>query len=325
MMIYSESGDSKTTQLYFLAKWIFQKYGLRSRLISADGGGYAPFVDSGMIARKEVDVFDISNRKLALADLRRLSEGYWPRYKRDGGEYFKSDEKCLTSPEQFKEIGAYLIEGASSISKLLLNHISKQEEGVGFKYSYKYEEDGYTVGGLQEGHYGLVQKELHSLIVQGFEILPVKFVVVTALVGKGETKRKGETVYGPQAAGNALTPEIPSWFMDCFHLQTVAVQKEDKVVEKKVAWFIQHKDHETEIPYLAKVRVMPELMPSLLNQYPEGYAQLGFKRGIDKFIEYVDKMSQEEQAKNETAILEGLGVNEKGKENGSNKQEKQES
>lgn len=294
IIIYGDSGSTKTSQAYHLARWINQKTGLKGRMIGANASDSAPFEDSGMLESGTVDFFDISDRTLALADLRRLSTGYWPRDGAKGPKgnkaYFKSDENCLTSPKKWEEIGFYIIEGITGISSLFLNHIRNQEEGVGFKHSFKYEEDGYIIGGLQEGHYGLVQQEIYKLVVQGFACLPVKYIVMTALIGKGEDKRKAETVYGPKSAGQASTFEIPAWFMDCFHLDTVIEETEKGNVERRVAWFERHNDKDTGIPYLAKPRILPELYPELRKVFPNGYVPLGFKRGLDKFYEEMEKI-----------------------------------
>lgn len=304
IMIYGDSKSTKTTQSYFLARWIHQQTGKSIRMIGANASDSSPFEDSGMIEKGVVDFFDISNRQLALADIRRLAEGYWPRDSKDNPkgnkDYFKTDAACETSPKKWESIGGYIVEGTTGIASLLLNHIRNQEEGVGFKHSFKYEEDGYTIGGLQEGHYGLVQQEMYKMIVQGFACLPIKYLIFTGLVAKGEDKRTRETVYGPKAAGQATTFEIPSWFMDCWHLDTVIEDRIDKTtnepikVECKVAWFTRHLDKETGVPYLAGIRCLPELYPEVIKKYPEGYVRLGFKGGLDRFYSFLDGLNKGE-------------------------------
>ena len=300
ILFYGESGSTKTSQTYHLAKWIYKKTGLVGRMLGSNASDNAPFEDSGLIEKGVVDFFDISNRQMALADMRKLSEGYWPKDTKEGGkgskDYFAKVDACMTTPAEWKKIGFYIIEGTSGIAALLLNHIRQQDEGVGFKHSFKYEEEGYIIGGLQEGHYGLVQQEMYKLIVQGFASLPVKYIIMTGLVGKGEDKLKNETVYGPKAAGKATTAEIPSWFMDCIHLDTVIeTVTNDKYpdgvqVERRVAWIQKHPDKDTGINYLAKIRMMPELYPEVMKVFPEGYVRLGFKKGIDLLYETIDKI-----------------------------------
>src|SRR5574337_277923 len=162
-LIYAKSGDTKTSQLYHVARYIHKKTGKKLRLITGDGGDYVAFTDpsgdpffkgKSLVEAGAVEVFDIKARKLALADMRRLSEGYWPRKIAckccKGGLHLRSDEQCMTTPDEWKGIAGYLIEGLTSICTMWLNHMRKQQEGPGFKHSFRYEEDGYSIGGLQE-------------------------------------------------------------------------------------------------------------------------------------------------------------------------------
>ena len=301
MIIYGDSGSTKTSQCYHLVRHFTSLHpGSTFRMIGANASDSAPFEDSGMIEKGTVDFFDISNRQLALADMRRLSEGYWPRDVKEAGkgnkQYFKTDDNCKTTPKQWENVIGYVVEGTTGIASLLLNHIRNQEEGVGFKHSFKYEEDGYTIGGLQEGHYGLVQQEMYKMIVQGFSCLPIKYLIFTGLVAKGENKLTRETVYGPKAAGQATTFEIPSWFMDCWHLDTVMEQgkEEGTQVERKVAWYTRHPDKDTGIAYLAKVRTLPEIYPQIVKEFPHGYVKLGFKHGLDVFYRKLEEIGKGE-------------------------------
>lgn len=295
VMIYGNSGCTKTSQSYHLIKWILAQPGNEGkhfRMIYADGGGYAPFADSGMIDNKQVKLFDFSYRKHALADYRKLSEGYWPRLTSKGEEYFKKDSNCVTS--DWSKVAGYLIEGMSSVAETLKTHISNQTEGVGFKESWKYEEDGETLTGLQMGHYGLIQKEVYQAHMRGFKTLPVPWLIYTSLLGKGEDKQSRETVYGPQLAGSASTSQIPSWFMDCLHLDTAKWNGADGAVKDgMVAWFVKHNDATTDVPYLCKARIMPELYPKLLKHFPYGFVPLGYERGVDVYFERLESLRRE--------------------------------
>ena len=82
-LIYGPSGVGKTSQLFRLVRYLLKKArethpNAKARLIHADGGGYAPFEQSGYISKGYVDVFDIKYRQEMIADTRRLSEGKWP-------------------------------------------------------------------------------------------------------------------------------------------------------------------------------------------------------------------------------------------------------
>lgn len=298
-MMYSDSRIGKTTNLYFLVKYLWEKHNLISRVIIGDPGGATPFLDSGMVDEGIVELFDFSYRKLAIADFRRLSRGYWPIINKAGNEYFKSDDYCLTPADKWPKIGGYFIDSMTSVGRLLISHCSDQEGGLGFKEAWSYEEDGETIRGLQQGHYGIVQKEMYKLHAHGFSLLPIKYLGWTALVGKGEDKRDRCTKYGPQLIGNASTPEIPTWFNDTFHFEKIVESREDPNnkgeridVEKRVAWFVEHPDKETGIPYICGPRLLPEIYREYLGRFKDGYIPLGLTRGIDKHYEMLEILNR---------------------------------
>lgn len=298
LLLYGVSGSTKTSQAYHMVRYILSKpenKGKHFRLIHSDGGGYRPFEQSGMVERKEVKVFDYSYREYALANWRWLAEGYWPVDIKNptSGEvtygYFNKEEICRRAGWNEKVAG-YIIEGLSSCSSALEAHCSNQEEGIGFKESIHFEEQGEHISGLTQGHYSLVQKELYQTYMRGFRTLPVEWLICTALVGKGEDKRNNETVYGPQASGNALTPKIPAWFESVFHLEAIQVMRDGQEREQMVAWFRKHPDRKTGTDYMAKTSILPDKYPELMKEYPNGYVPLGFKRGLDVYLSTLEKL-----------------------------------
>jgi hypothetical protein len=321
IMIYGNSGSTKTTQLYHMAKYILKRYPeKRIRLIHSDGGGCAPFVDSGMVERNEVEIFDFSNRQFAFADIRRLSSGYWPRYVKDGQAhqfpveggvmYFRPEPVCLTTAEEWEKISAVFIEGMTSTASMLLAHCSNRDETVGFKANYKYEEDGESFTGVSEGHYGIVQKEIYERHMKGFRTLPVQWLVWTALVGKGQDKKQSMPVRGPQMIGDAKTNEIPSWFNHVFHMDRVTYQNvpnklstalqrpaNNEAVQKIVAWFEEHKATDElgqTVPYLCKSTVMPELLQKRSEFFPYGFIPLEYDYGIEMYFKVLEKLRKEQ-------------------------------
>lgn len=332
LMVYGDSGSTKTSQLYHVIKYLIKKLSaergrpVRFRMIHSDGGGWAPFADSGMIERGEIELIDYSSRKFALADIRRLSMGYWPiwvdkdnhshrDWAEDRVEYFKTENVCMTTEDEWEGIGGYLIEGMTSVAETLKTHISNQDEGVGFKESWKYTEEDFTVTGLTKGHYGIIQKEVYERHSRGFKTLPMAYLLYSALVGRGEDKQSKDKVYGPQLAGSAMTAVVPSWFMDVIHLEKISWNGNASPIlplenggdgshEAVVAWFIQHKDHVTVTPglegleekagtYLVKARCMPELMPRLLEYFPYGFIPMGYKNGLDVYYKVLAKLTKE--------------------------------
>lgn len=297
--LYGNGGAGKTTQLYFVAKWLWETKGIRSRLISFDGK-YEQFTlgSPSLVEKGAVELIDVSNAGTALATVKRLAEGYWPRWnKKTSSQYFAPDKNCET--KDWEKIGAYLVDGLTPWGDLWLAHAS--DKAVGFKAAWNYQEEEYTFNGSQDGHYGMVQREIKKTVKQGFNQLPVKYVMYTALVEKGieNYRRKrgkrgdanqGEqnvtTLYGPAVAGQALTPFVPSWFCDCFHIDTVELDDGRKI---KGAYYDEHLDETTDVKYLARVDILPEDVERMREKYKGGFIPLGLKRGIDKFYEWVEE------------------------------------
>ncbi len=291
-MMYGTSGSTKTTQLYHLAKYIHKTTGKKIRMVHADPGGYAPFIDSGMIAQGIVEVFDFSSSVNALSDWRRLSEGYWPRTTTKGDIWFRSDAACKVGKEEWDTIGGYFIEGGVSVAETLRKHCSNQKGGLGLKESYEYEEDGYEFRGVTDFRiYDIVQGEVAERIGKGFSNMPCEWFVMTSLIGVGGVplgrgKENVEPIYGPQITGNAVTHRVPSWFANCFHIsqETYKDLKTDQEVTNKVAWFTEHRDSQSGNRYLCKSGMLPELIPELMKYFPYGFVPLGFKHGIDVYF-----------------------------------------
>lgn len=301
VMLWGPSGIGKTTQLELIARWIWFTYKKISRVIACDPGQLEAFEE--LKTKGVVQTLDLSASPYVLADSRRLSEGYWPRGAR--GEKFDSSDQCMTTPQEFAQIGAYLIDGATGMGAKMKNHMSKQPTGVGFKNSIEYMEDGVFFGGLQQGHYGLAQTEIHGLHVNGFSNLPVNYLVWTALDGVGKEKVKAVmaqdsaayTVYAPQIVGEAVNAEVPSWFRDCIHMDYILTPKPDDpnvLVRSRVAWFRDHLDKGTGIKYLTKSRVTLDLLLEFSRCYPRGYIDLPPNRtgGVYKYLSTIEELKQ---------------------------------
>ena len=296
-LIYGPSGVGKTNQLFRLVRWILAKAHktnpkARVRLIHADGGGWAPFEDSGYIEKGWVEAFDVSKREEALADIRRLGDGFWPI--NIGTKREKFDRTCET--KDWENIAAYVIEGITSISMNWLDHFADQEAGMGFKHSWIIQEAEYTIGGLDRGHYGIVQKEVHKLVVHAFNSLPVPWVLWSALVtGKAQDPQTKEYVIGPECAGNAVTHKIPQWLGTTLYLEGKESERKDG---SKLHWVAAHfekgVDDDSGKPFVAKSRIMEELYPKFKEKFPNGYVDcVSGKRGIERYFETEEQLLEE--------------------------------
>lgn len=311
ILLYSESGNAKTSQCVHLARYIKRKYNKNTRLISSDGGGWSSVEDEGLLYNAKtnptgiVDAFNMTNRAKYLADWRKLSTGLWPRVVKGdssiGEDNTKGYRKFIgTTSEEWKGIGCYFIEGLTSVGSGFISHISKQDNSKDSitKVMYSapgYDEDGEHFGATDQGHIGMVQNELHNL-TQQFGTLPVELVVWTALVGQATAKAlrkvgiaaEDMTLYfGPQLSGNAKTAEAPSWFSDCLHLER---QDDSRIF----VFFKRHKTNDGNV-YLAKSSTGPSIYPRLEERFPGGYFELGFREGegVDRYLNVIDEIKGE--------------------------------
>lgn len=294
-LIYGDSDSGKTTQLGFIAQYIYKKYGKKSRLISADGGGWEPLqhlVQEGIVAP-----LDITAEDYLLFTVRRLLKGHWVGKKKDGTRVMVPPEKA-----RWEEFGAVFIEGTTSLGDGFMRHIGTQEVKIGTEdASSRYREGGggndisdYEVFATNsKGHYMVVQNEIQNLILMGKK-LPVQMVVWTGHVGRGEDERAKVGKYGPQLAGSAMNLKIVKDFGEVFHLHNFPIEKKDEggivTIEKNlVAFYKSHPDFVTGLEYLAKSKFPLEGLEELEKQFPGGYISLGRKGGLDKYFEFVDK------------------------------------
>lgn len=322
ILLYADSGDAKTSQAVFLARYIKRKYNKRIRLISGDGGGWAPVEDEGLIRKGSnregiVDVFNMTNREYYLADWRRLAKGLWPKYKKVGDVIVRRFEE--TTMEEWGQIGGYFIEGLTSISSGFNSHISKQDNSKDSLTKMMYtapgfDEDGEHFGATDQGHVGMIQNELYN-ICQQFGTLPVEFIVWTALVGQATEKSlrklgleisEVNPTFGPKLAGSAKTAEAPSWFSDCLHMQgqndmetrDIVGGGQTRVETKRVfAFFQKHIDPTTGNLYLAKSSVGMSVMKVIRERFPGGCVEFTLDQGLDGYLEMVDNVKEQELSK----------------------------
>ncbi len=268
MVLYGPTGTRKTTQIGEFAKYIYQKTGKRTRLISADGGGWGPIqnlINAGII--EPWRVVEENNPKVAII---KASKGAWPDKLVNG----LRASKFITQPtnpeqrkEQLKDVGAYAVEGWASIAALLMSDLvakgQKISEDVVGKFTETTEYGDETFGAPGRSHYGWVQNFILTMI-RNFSSLPVERVLYTSLEGKGEDQLSKVLQYGPLVSGKAITAAIPTYVGDCLHFEDFTedsgvdpLNPKQKLVEGKVrVWFTQHPDSSTGTTWPAKPRIV---------------------------------------------------------------------
>lgn len=284
MVLYGPTGSRKTSQIREFAKYIYERTGKKTRLLTMDGGGYGTaqdYVNAGII-----DVWRLVEEERPLPMLMEASRGRWPKDTKGGVRTSNALAKDIT------EVGAYAVEGWFSIANAAMRYLvakgQKINEDVVSKFTEKSDfGEEISFGAPSRGHYGFVQNLILDLI-RNFSALSMERILYTSLEGKGEDKLTKALTYGPATAGGAITAAIPQYVGDCIHFEDFQVDKGKdkdgmKLVETQVrAWFTGHPDPQTNVMWPAKCRIIPSKVEAFKQiMGPSGYFNLNDKSLYD--------------------------------------------
>lgn len=304
--IYGSSGSFKTQQIAYFARYIAQKTGKRTLLLSLDGGGWAPCqpeIDAGMI-----EAYRCEASVLPLSILRKIAKGNWPE---DINETDPASINLL--PIDWSDVGGLAVEGWTSIGTCMSRYVADNGISVGGEDRGKAGSNMlFTVpihvggqvqseafGSTTRGDYKFVQNQLNGLVMQ-FNSLPCEYVLYTALESKTEDDDRS-TIYGPAIEGKKGTAQCPSWVGDLIHAQdfqfprTIKVPNPsgsgdpiDQIVMDVVVrmFYRKHPDPSTGILFPAKPRITDAKVDALEQRFPGGYFEPK-KDGTDSFGEYL--------------------------------------
>lgn len=284
ILIYGASGTRKTTNIGRFARYIHETTGKRTRLVTAEGGNLEPVsreIDDGLL-----EVAYVSEHKDLLAILRAFSRGRWPE---------EQDGRLRFSPPNLERVGAYAVEGITTLSLLMLRHLTLTGRKINEEVVGQFSE-GADVG-LDAGeskfsaparsHYGFIQNEILG-IIRDFSSISVDRVLFTSHEGKGQDDFSKQLIYGPAAVGKAATGLIPPFVGDLFH---VDVEEQAGGKEPKVyAYFKPHSDPQTKVMWPAKVRLRPDRIQALDRTFPGGKIELTLEQGIEAYLRFQDEL-----------------------------------
>jgi len=293
-MLFGESGVGKTTQVGRFARYIHEKTGKPTRLITADPGGTDPiqhYIDAGII-----QVLSIVGAKEPIGLLRKLSRGDWI-----------FDGRLAPSPgDVLRGVGGYAIEGLTSNGELLLAGLRAKGISLSQDPNYTFVEREETFYGSNMSYFGFVQEECHDLVIN-FSRLPVERVLWTAHEAAGEDNQR-KPIYGPDIPGRKAIGRAHKWFGDVLHFDAFTVRVGESVdpvtAEKGVPvsfgrmYFVRHPDPITGVFYSAKARVPAEMHGELLKRWPGGFLTpriVGseMQNGLDAFLAFEDDLAVE--------------------------------
>lgn len=322
-LAYGDSGSGKTTICVSLAKFFYEMYGLTTRLISIEGWDVVS--NEGLISNKIVSAYNVAGKKRFLDEMRQLSRGWWPKVFKEEYNVKDSDgvetgetkvgnvRRLAEDKEALAKVGMYFIETTDGIADGYMRYIIDEEtadkpigpqKGAGRHTS----EGGESLAGNSEGHYNIVQTEVHNLMTRFEGLSNVKLIFWTSHTGKGVEEKTKDPCYCPLLVGNAKNALMPSWVGDCFHLEDTprVMDGEGNIIQEKSvrAFYESHRDVGLmEGPkYLAKSRIATTNLDELWERFPGGYVQLGIGEGegLDQFYRW----EKEKEGSNNRAMKE---------------------
>lgn len=260
---YGDSGRGKTSQIAPFAIYTAQKTGMKTLLVTADGGGYDPI--NRVVSGGLVDVFDVAAVDDPMGTVRAFFQG-----------------SMKNPPFDLRSYGALAVEGLTSLASLFLRDQTRKGRKISQDPVGLFEEQGIKFAAPPPSLYGLVQQTMMDILHQDMAGLPPNILrtYITAHEKKG-TDFAQETIYGPSLVGKVGPVEVPPLAGDLLHFDVVKTgEVVDKAsgkkmpIEKLVAWFVDHPDPRTGIMYKAKTRAEVTQRKVLMERFPNGYIPL---------------------------------------------------
>ena len=252
-VIYGDSGSGKTGQVGGFSKMVRKRTGKKVRLYTAEPGGLdtiGHLIEDGLI-----EVWDLSPRLNFFETLEYAARGYWPRDVDD-----PTSELIAPTPQVWEVVGGHAYEGLTAFGDCGLEELRRLGASNGItgaeKPPQQFTSGKLRIAGANQTYYGIVQGRIKKA-VDDSQRVPVH-VLWSARELKATDNDTRSTVFGPQMAGSAKTPDIPAWFGNCIHIQ----MRPDPTTKKptRKAFFKNHfiEEIDKNIPFLAKLRLPPE-------------------------------------------------------------------
>ena len=313
---YGQSGTGKSEALAAVIRQIYEADGLTSRVILGDGSK-ATYIDNGLLDAGVVELCDFSIRPWPLTVMAKLCEGYWPADVED-----PNSPLVPPTPEVLRKLGVFGVEGLSVGAQYIMGDIQgglAEQSGRGIKIGQDspvfskdilldskglqvkgsgpkvLDEKGkeiaevFSYGGNPVAHYGYAQRRLLANVERS-KAFP-NMVVWTAHERSTQDKVSGEKLVGPEAAGEAITANLPRVFNNTLHFVTASRKKDKKkddhteamVAELDVEYRVYTRDHfhpdgQMFVKYKAVTRGASEKegMPAYLTSDTPGRSVLEF-------------------------------------------------
>jgi hypothetical protein len=288
---YGATGTGKTSQIGPFAEYIFAQTGKRTRLVTADGGGYEPvkpYETAGLL-----EVWSIADTEQIIEALDKACQGYWPAVK---------DGKKVLTKDGLDQVGGYVFEGLTSFGDAIMRRLRHTKARLSQDPSYVLKDGETEFAGGNMTYFGFVQDRLYDLVMKS-HMLPVYKVGWSAMEAKGEEEGTKMPTFGPAIAGKKSIGKAPQWFGNCLHLEMLVTEgaagtdatakalatQQVSIVAKPVMYLKPHADKASKIVFPAKTRApmefaaqVPEYLdpPDLKRLYEmlDGFKSKGVER-----------------------------------------------
>jgi hypothetical protein len=211
ILLYGDTGKGKTTLIGEYAEDKFKKTGLKTRLYTADPGGWrsiVPHVKLGII-----EVINLVGMPRPWEWISEVVKGKLPiGVGPDGMPLWGIDAKANAA------VGVYAFEGGTAFGDILMQDMSKRNAAgnvIGPQPpSFRVSEGTASWAGTSPAQFGSAQTVLTIAIQESFRLPGDKiWTCMARRAGDADTTAQ---ILGPQFIGKALTSDGPRWFTYTF-------------------------------------------------------------------------------------------------------------
>lgn len=211
ILLFGPTGSGKTAQIGELAEYLIKSQKKRTRLYSADRGGWETI--------KPYTEIEIAPGKPIIEAVSLTGDPFvWINHVVKGEKLVNGNWAPGIDPD----IGLYAFEGMTSMADAEMSWMAEASGrgvniggGGSFSFNAGAGKDTLKIGSNNMAHYAVAQQQVFEKSTQS-QFLP-GIVLWTAGDRRGEDDANGGVV-GPQTAGKAQAAEVPRWFKYTFRM-----------------------------------------------------------------------------------------------------------
>lgn len=245
-LIFGDSGSGKTAQLGEFGKWVFKKSGGKldpktrkivpksgkiTRIYTADSGGWQTL--NALVTCGIVQIVPMQLVANPFSWVDKIARGMIPKVGADGKTTWVKD---------LEGVGFIAYEGITAFSDCVMQAMADMAArgiNIGGDGAFNFTDGDRVVGSNNRGHYIQAQSAIaRAAAVSQWALPDDLYVAWTATARRGEDENSS-SVLGPQAAGKALTHELPRLFA---YTMRISAEPQDGGDVKHVLYLDAHKE-----------------------------------------------------------------------------------